>query len=83
MNWTIKTLRPCPAARMAVPSAAVVLPLPGPVWTIIRPFRVSLTHIPPWLVGAPLVGAPGPGGRKARPYDLPAFTADKDTLEEW
>src|SRR5271154_1895284 len=33
---------PCPTARKAVPMAAVVLPLPGPVFTMIRPRRTSL-----------------------------------------
>src|SRR5581483_8237332 len=41
MNCTISTLRPWPTARNAVPSAAVVLPLPGPVFTMINPFLDS------------------------------------------
>src|SRR6478672_4397780 len=32
---------PCPTARKAVPMAAVVLPLPGPVFTMMRPRRMS------------------------------------------
>src|SRR5690242_4341990 len=32
---------PCPTARSAVPMAAVVLPFPGPVFTMIRPRRMS------------------------------------------
>src|SRR5579872_1170679 len=32
---------PCPTALSAVPIAAVVLPLPGPVFTMIRPRRIS------------------------------------------
>ena len=32
---------PWPTARNAVPMAAVVLPLPGPVFTIISPRRMS------------------------------------------
>ena len=32
-NWAIKTFRPAPAARRARPIAAVVLPLPSPVYT--------------------------------------------------
>jgi hypothetical protein len=31
MNWKISTDRPCPAARIATPSAAVVFPFPSPV----------------------------------------------------
>lgn len=41
MNCTINTLSPCPTARKAVPSAAVVLPFPGPVLTMISPFLFS------------------------------------------
>src|SRR5438105_14687329 len=32
---------PCPTALRAVPMAAVVFPLPGPVFTMIRPRRSS------------------------------------------
>ena len=32
---------PLPTARSAVPMAAVVLPLPGPVLTMMRPLRIS------------------------------------------
>src|SRR5205814_1645708 len=32
---------PLPTARKAVPIAAVVLPLPGPVFTMMRPRRIS------------------------------------------
>jgi len=41
MNCTINTFSPCPTQRKAVPRAAVVFPLPGPVLTIINPLRVS------------------------------------------
>jgi hypothetical protein len=41
MNCSIKTFMPLPTARSAVPMAAVVLPLPGPVFTMIRPRRTS------------------------------------------
>src|ERR1700682_6477485 len=37
----MSTRMPLPTARNAVPMAAVVLPLPGPVLTIIRPRRTS------------------------------------------
>src|SRR5437660_7903775 len=37
----MSTRIPCPTARSAVPMAAVVLPLPGPVLTMIRPRRTS------------------------------------------
>ncbi len=36
------TFMPCPIARTAMPSAADVLPLAGPVWTMIRPFSTVL-----------------------------------------
>ena len=38
MNCTTPTRQPRPSARRASPKAAVDLPLPGPVWTISRPF---------------------------------------------
>jgi hypothetical protein len=41
MNCTINTFSPWPMARKAVPRAAVVLPLPGPVKTMINPFLAS------------------------------------------
>src|SRR5450432_3422583 len=41
MNCSISTRIPFPTARKAVPMAAVVLPLPGPVFTIINPRRTS------------------------------------------
>ena len=41
MNCNIKTFMPLPTARSAVPMAAVVLPLPGPVFTMISPRRTS------------------------------------------
>ena len=41
MNCTINTFNPWPIARKAVPRAAVVLPLPGPVKTMINPFLAS------------------------------------------
>src|SRR5207249_4195701 len=37
----MSTRMPWPTARRAVPMAAVVLPLPGPVFTMIRPRRTS------------------------------------------
>src|SRR3546814_13642505 len=37
-NCTTPTFLPCPIARTAMPSAADVLPLPGPVWTMTSPF---------------------------------------------
>src|SRR5438270_338649 len=37
----MSTRMPLPTARSPVPMAAVVLPLPGPVFTMIRPLRVS------------------------------------------
>src|ERR671923_347381 len=39
MNCTMHTRQPCPMARKAVPRAAVVLPLPLPVWRITRFLR--------------------------------------------
>src|SRR5437016_465618 len=36
-NWTMPTRMPWPMARNTMPKAAVVFPLPGPVWTIRRP----------------------------------------------
>src|ERR1700730_8340640 len=42
MNCTIKTRRPWPTARNAVPSAQVVLPLPGPVYTMSSPFSSGM-----------------------------------------
>ena len=38
MNCTTPTRKPRPSARKASPNAAVDLPLPGPVWTMSRPF---------------------------------------------
>ena len=37
----LSTFMPWPTARRAVPIAAVVLPLPGPVFTMINPRRMS------------------------------------------
>src|SRR5215472_19365909 len=37
----MSTFMPCPTARNAVPMAAVVFPLPGPVFTMMRPRRTS------------------------------------------
>src|SRR5579884_2555975 len=37
----MRTRMPCPTARKAVPMAAVVLPFPGPVFTMMRPRRMS------------------------------------------
>src|SRR6266478_753320 len=37
----MSTRMPCPTARSAVPMAAVVFPLPGPVFTMMRPRRRS------------------------------------------
>ena len=42
MNCTTPTRRPRPSMRSARPKAAVDLPLPGPVWTISRPFSIGL-----------------------------------------
>ena len=43
MNCTTPTRQPRPSARSARPKAAVDLPLPGPVWTMSRPFsRIGL-----------------------------------------
>src|SRR5262245_30592222 len=39
INCTMQTRQPCPMARKAVPRAAVVLPLPLPVWRITRFLR--------------------------------------------
>ena len=41
-NCTTPSLRPCPRQRIARPQAAVLLPLPVPVWTISRPFSMVL-----------------------------------------
>src|SRR3984957_7061185 len=38
MNCTTPTRRPRPSARKTSPNAAVDFPLPGPVWTMRRPF---------------------------------------------
>ena len=40
MNCSISTFMPLPTARKAVPIAAVVLPLPGPVLMRINPRRL-------------------------------------------
>src|ERR1700761_2494276 len=37
----MRTFNPLPTARRAVPMAAVVLPLPGPLFTMISPLRTS------------------------------------------
>ena len=42
MNCTTPTRRPWPSMRSARPKAAVDLPLPGPVWTMSRPFSIGL-----------------------------------------
>ena len=47
---------PLPTARSAVPMAAVVLPLPGPVLMRIRPLRVSAG------AGGSFKGSPGLAG---------------------
>src|SRR5580704_7297244 len=41
MNWNIPTDMPRLAARRSRPRAAVVLPLPSPVWTMSNPWRCS------------------------------------------
>src|SRR5215471_3373189 len=41
MNCSISTRMPLPTARNAVPMAAVVLPFPGPVFTMMSPRRMS------------------------------------------
>ena len=45
MNWTMETRSPWPTARRARPRAAVVFPLPSPVWTMTSPRRA--TAFPP------------------------------------
>src|SRR5438876_1501413 len=40
-NCSMSTRIPCPTARNAVPIAAVVFPLPGPVFTMMSPRRTS------------------------------------------
>src|ERR1041385_8698668 len=42
MNCTMSTRRPWPTARKAVPRAQVVLPLPGPVYTINSPLSSAI-----------------------------------------
>src|SRR6266849_9553235 len=42
MHCTISTRSPWPTARNAVPSAHVVLPLPGPVYTIKSPLSSGI-----------------------------------------
>ena len=42
MNCTTPHARPRPAMRSSRPNAAVLLPLPGPVWTISKPFSTVL-----------------------------------------
>ena len=42
MNWIMRTLKPWPTARSAVPIAAEVLPLPLPVKTISNPRRSAM-----------------------------------------
>ena len=44
-NCTTPTFIPCPIARTAIPSAADVLPLPGPVWTMTSPFSTVFVAI--------------------------------------
>ena len=63
MNCTISTRSPLPMARKASPSAAVVFPLPGPVWTMISPFLPASL-----IVAAGAVPLPAPSlflGREA------------------
>ncbi|MNL41675.1 hypothetical protein D3C87_1640970 [compost metagenome] len=45
MNWMIDTFMPWPIMRQTMPSAAVVLPLPVPVWTMTRPRSTVLLAI--------------------------------------
>ena len=49
MNWKIDTFRPCPAARIAKPRAAVVFPFPSPVYTWIYPLPSLQGRIGPHL----------------------------------
>ena len=39
-NCTTPSFSPCPRQRIARPQAAVLLPLPVPVWTSSRPFSI-------------------------------------------
>ena len=48
-NCTTPSLRPCPRQRIARPQAAVLLPLPVPVWTISRPFSSVFDGVEPVL----------------------------------
>src|SRR5215510_5241952 len=45
MNGTTATFIPWPRHRKAIPSAAVVFPLPAPVWTISKPFSSCAASI--------------------------------------
>jgi hypothetical protein len=38
MNWTTAQGMPCAMQRMIMPNPLEDLPLPAPVWTMIRPF---------------------------------------------
>src|SRR5580698_783307 len=60
---------PCPTARRAVPMAAVVLPLPGPVFTMIRPRRMSCILGNDSIVPVRAVG----GGKWLWAYISPRF----------
>src|SRR5208282_6371179 len=60
-NCSIRTRIPCPTARSAVPMAAVVFPLPGPVFTMMRPRRRSDIKPNLQLYGAAIT-LPNPSG---------------------
>src|SRR6266481_5006818 len=47
MNWTTAHLKPWPSERSNIPSAALVFPLPSPVWTMISPLRRRAAFILP------------------------------------
>src|SRR5260221_9144438 len=56
-NWTTHTRKPRPAARNAVPSAAVVLPFPSPVLTRTNELARSRAGCGPVFGGALRFGA--------------------------
>src|SRR6267142_2652723 len=47
MNWTTAHLKTWPSKRSNIPSAALVFPLPSPVWTMISPLRRRAAFILP------------------------------------
>src|SRR5882672_8090351 len=46
-NWTTAHLKPWPSERSSIPRAALVFPLPSPVWTMINPLRRRAAAILP------------------------------------